>query len=56
SSTSPARRASPPIQSSTRQKIVFTLSPATTAVLAAPSPPSRLVSPPRSASERRCRV
>lgn len=56
SNTLPARLASRPTPSSARVRTVSTLSPATTAVPAAVSRPSRLVSPPRSARERRCRV
>lgn len=53
SSTSRARPASPPTPSSTRERTVCTSSPATTAVPDGPSPPSRLVSLPRSESGRR---
>lgn len=56
SSTSPARHASPLTRSSTRVRTVSTSSTATTAVPGELSRPSRRVSQPRSARERRCRV
>lgn len=56
SNTSPARPANPPIPSSTRVKTVSTSSHATTVVPDVVSLLSRLVSPPRSASEERCRA
>lgn len=56
SNTSHARPANLPTPSSARVRTVCTSSPATTAARAVPSAPSRPVSPPRLARERRCRV
>lgn len=56
SNMSPARLANPPTPSSAKVKTVSTSSPATTAVRDVPSLPSRPVSLPKSARERRCRV
>lgn len=56
SNTSLVRRANHPIPSSTRERTVCTLSPATIVAPDEVSPPSRPVSLPRSARERRCRV
>ena len=53
---SPARLAGLPIQNLIRERTVSTSSPATHVGPVGPSPPSRPVSLPRSASERRCRV
>lgn len=52
----PARPANLPIPSSTRVRTVYTSSLATTVVLDEVLLLSRLVSPPKSASEERCRV
>lgn len=56
SNTSPARPAALLIPNSTRVKTDSTSSPATPVDLAVPSPPSRLVSPPRSAREEDSKV
>lgn len=56
SNMSHARRAALRIPSSTRERTVFTSSPATRAARVVRSRPSRLVSRPRSERERRCRA